>query len=144
MLKHLTLVALLALLPLVAAQVTENTNALKKSPPFLVTGKMPHFTKTLKQHWDDPKLALDETQKKALMQLRKKTVGAVQRVARQLKPLESAVAEHALAGTLPKEQASGVDAIARLKAEATMIHLECIYQTRALLSPEQYAYLLAL
>ena len=147
MFRHLTLIMLLALAPLAAAQGpadAKEQKALKKSPPFLITGKMPHFTKTIKQHWDDPKLGLDDAQKKALMQLRKKTISAVQRVAKELKPLEKSVAQNALAGMVPQEQGSDVEKIARLKIEATMIHLECIYQTRTILKPQQYTYLLSL
>ena len=113
----------------------------KNSPPFLITGKMPHLTKLLKQQWDNPKLHLSDEQKSKLLIVRKETIGGVQKLARQIAPLEEQVAEGIFAEKTPDELQSVVQTIAELKAEATMIHLRCIHKTSNVLDQQQLEFL---
>ena len=110
--------------------------------PFLVIGKMPHLTGTLKQHWDDADLKLTPEQKTVLLEIRKNTMSAVMGLAKELDQLESSLAEQAMAATPPDQLAPLVDKISDLKTEATMAHLRCIYNTMEVLDDRQLAALL--
>jgi predicted small secreted protein len=113
----------------------------KNSPPFLITGKMPHLTKLLMQQWDNSELHLSDEQKSKLLVVRKETIGDAQKLGQEITPLEKQVAEGSLAGKTPDELQSLVQAIAGLKAEATMVHLRCIYNTSNILDQQQLDFL---
>ena len=124
---------------------TQDGGAAMKPPtrmPFLVVGKMPHLTGTLKQHWDDPNLELTPEQKEALLLIRKNTMTAVMGLAGELDQLESSLAEQAMAAVPPDQLAPLVDKISDLKTEATMVHLRCIHDTREILDDRQLTSLL--
>ncbi len=126
---------------------TQDSGAAMKPPartPFLVDGKMPHLTGTLKQHWDDPELLLTPEQKVVLLNIRKSTMSAVMGLAGELDQLESSLAEQAMAATPPDELAPLVAKISDLKTEATMVHLRCIHDTMEVLDDRQLATLLEL
>ena len=109
----------------------------KKSPPFLITGKMPHLTKLLMKQWDSPKLNLSTEQKDKLLVVRKETISGVQALAKKIAPLEEQVAEGIFAEQTPEDLSSLVQTIAKLKAEATMVHLQCLYDTSEILDTQQ-------
>lgn len=111
------------------------------SPPFLITGNMPHLTKLLMQQWDNMELHLSDEQKIKLLVVRKETIGGVQKLGREIEPLEKQVVEGSLSGKTPEELQSIVQAIAGLKAEATMLHLRCIYNTSSILDQNQLEFL---
>lgn len=113
----------------------------QNSPPFLITGKMPHLTKLLIQHWDNTELHLSDTQKSKLLVIRKETIEGVQKLSKEIAVLESQIAEGSLSGKAPEELGSMVQAVAKLKTEATMIHLRCIYNTRRILDQQQSDFL---
>jgi len=137
-------------LTLIAAVSAEGTHtpdsgATMKPPagkPFLVVGKMPHLTGTLKQHWDDADLKLTPEQKTVLLEIRKSTMSAVMGLAKELDQLESSLAEQAMAATPPDQLLPLVNKISSLKTEATMVHLRCIYNTMEALDDGQLATLL--
>jgi len=112
--------------------------------PFLVVGKMPHLTGILKGRWDDADLKLTPEQKKVLLEIRKDTMSAVVGLAGELDPLESSLAEQAMAATPPDQLAPLVDKISDLKTEATMVHLRCIHDTMEVLDDRQLATLLVM
>ena len=116
----------------------------KNSPPFLITGKMPHLTKLLMQQWDNPELHLSAEQKSKLLVVRKETIGGVQKLGQQIAPLEQQVADGSLAGKTPEELQALVQTVARLKTEATMVHLRCIYNTGNILDKQQLDFLYGL
>ena len=140
----------ITLLISIAAVLAEETHppdsgaAMKPSArkPFLVVGKMPHLTGTLKQHWDDADLKLTPEQKTVLLEIRKNTMSAVMSLAGELDQLESSLAEQAMAATPPDQLAPLVDKISDLKTEATMAHLRCIHDTMEVLDDRQLATLL--
>ena len=126
------------------AHADESGAAVKPSvsKPFLVTGKMPHLTGILKQHWDDPELKLTPEQKTGLLLIRKNTMAEVMGLAKELDQLESSLAEQAMAATPPDQLAPLVDKISDLKTEATMVHLRCIYDTMEILDDRRLTTLL--
>jgi hypothetical protein len=114
----------------------------KKSPPFLITGKMPHLTKLLMMQWDNPKLNLSTEQRDKLLVVRKETMAGVKTLAKKITPLEEQVAEGIFAKQPPEDLSSLVQTIAKLKAEATMVHLRCIYNTSEILDTQQLEFLM--
>lgn len=113
----------------------------KKASPFLITGKMPHLTKLLMQQWDNADLHLTDEQKSKLLVVRKETIGGVQKLGKEISPLENQVAQASLSGKTPDEQQALIQSIAKLKAEATMVHLRCLYNTSAILDEKQLEFL---
>lgn len=113
----------------------------KKTSPFLITGKMPHLTKLLMQQWDNADLYLTDEQKSKLLVVRKETIGGVQKLGKEITPLEDQVAQASLSGKTPEEQQALLQSIATLKIEATMIHLRCLNNTSAILDKKQLEFL---
>jgi hypothetical protein len=116
----------------------------KKDSPFLITGKMPHLTKLLMQQWDNAALHLTDDQKTKLLVVRKETISGAQKLGKEIKPLENQVAAGSRSGKTPEELQSLVQSVAKLKVSATMIHLQCIYNTSAILKKEQLELLMTL
>jgi len=120
-----------------SATLLNANQADKAAKPFLIQGKLPHLTMMVKILWDDEDLALTKEQKTELIKIRKHTMGSAKKLKIQIIKLENEVVKASNQGAKPATLKSKVDKIAQLRAEATMIHLECIYNTRALLSKEQ-------
>ena len=115
----------------------------KQSPsPFLITSELPHITKLLMQQWDNSTLHLTEEQKPSLLAVRKETITGVKKLSPQIASLQKQVTEGIFIGKTPEELHSIVHAISELKAEATMIHLKCIFDTIKILSQQQLYFLL--
>lgn len=132
----ITLVLLMISISAVNSMAQEKAQQ-KKDSPFLIIGKMPHLTKLLMQQWDNADLQLTDEQKSKLLVVRKETIGGVQKLGREISPMENQVAQASLSGKTPDEQQAMIQSIAKLKAEATMIHLRCIYNTSAILDARQ-------
>ncbi len=113
-------------------------------PPFLILDMMPHLTGTIKSNWDNPDLNLGEEQKNQLLKIREETIQAVTQLKKKISPLEQEVADGILADKKPEELSNLVDEIAGLKGEATKVHLKCIYETKKVLTPEQYKFVISL
>jgi len=105
--------------------------------PFLIMGKMPHYTGILKANWENDKLNLTKEQKTKLLQVRKNTLKIVFGVKKKLAPLEKEVANKIIAGSTPKELLAIVNKIAEYKVQATTAHLQCIYDTQKILTKKQ-------
>ncbi len=123
-------------------QANDRYNALKNAPFLIHHDGLPHITKLLIHNWDKAALGLSKEQKERLLQVRKETMGAVKKIKQQLKPLEDEVAEAMLDDEDPSSVEKQLQQIAKLKLEATRVHLKCIAQTREILSEEQIAFLL--
>jgi len=108
-----------------------------KGKPFLIQGKLPHLTMMVKVLWDDEDLALTKEQKTKLLQIRKDTMSGAKGLAKQINPLEAKIVKKSFEGATPASLQADVEKLANLRAKATMIHLECIYNTRAVLTKEQ-------
>ncbi len=89
------------------------------------------------QLWDDEDLALTPEQKTKLKQIRLKTVGGLATLKGEVFPLEAEIVKASKNGTNPKELEEDVEKLAELRAEATMIHLKCLYNTRNILTKKQ-------
>jgi hypothetical protein len=113
----------------------------KNSPPFLITGKLPHLTKLLMQQWENTELHLSDEQKGKLLVIRKETISSVQSLGKEIGTLEKQVVEGSLSGKTPEEMQALVQDIAKLKSEATMVHLRCIYNTSNILDKKQLDFL---
>ena len=105
--------------------------------PFLIQGKLPHLTMMVKVLWDDEDVALTDAQKKKLLQIRQDTKSGVKALAKQIKPLEAKIVKSSFDGANPASLQTDVEKLAALRAKATMIHLQCIYKTRAVLTQDQ-------
>ncbi len=127
-----TIAATFALASMPAAAPKQNM-----SKPFLILGKMPHLTKLVKQNWDT--LGLSNEQKEKLIQIKNETMTTVKSLQPKIIKLENEVAKAAINGTKPDALKEKVDEIAKLKAEATMAHIKCIYNTKKVLTPKQLA-----
>ena len=111
--------------------------ATQQAKPFLIQGKLPHLTMMVKILWDDEDLALTSKQQKQLLKIRKKTMGTAKTLKIKILKLEDKVVKESQAGAKPETMQKLVKEIASLRVQATMIHLECIYDTRAVLSKDQ-------
>ncbi len=114
----------------------------RKHSPFLINHGLPHMTKMLVKNWDDPKLALTPEQKEKLMVVRKETLGSVKTLKPEVMALTKEIVQASRAGTKAAELKAKVEKLASLEAEATMTHLKCIENTKAVLKPEQLNYLM--
>ena len=130
-------ILLLTVLTIIFSLSNANLMAQEKDSPFLITGKLPHLTKLLIEQWDSPALHLSEEQKTKLLVVRKMTITGVQKLSQEITSLEKQVTEEIFAGKTPDELHSIVQNIAELKGEATMIHLQCIYDTSKILNQQQ-------
>jgi len=105
--------------------------------PFLIMGQIPHLTKIIKNNWNNPELALTDIQKERLSIVHKNTIGSVMKLKKEIIALEREVAKATKSGATPQSLKAKVDQIAKLKAEATMTHITCIYETKNILAPKQ-------
>jgi hypothetical protein len=133
---------ILTLLTITALVVTMGVSTLnaaqgKKSKPFLIQERLPHLTGTVKIIWDDKDLALTNEQKKKLMVVRKDTMMGAKSLNKKIIALENEIVKASQDGALPESLKNKVSALAALRAEATMVHLACIYNTRKILTKQQ-------
>ena len=131
--KLITLVATLAMgATLLSAAPTEAPK------PFLIQDKLPHLSSAIKVLWDDADLALSENQKIRLTKVREETVSSLQALNKQIIPLEAKIVAQAQAGKAPNELKADIENLATLRAQATLIHITCIYNTKLILSKKQF------
>ncbi len=121
------------------AQKAPSIQMLKKKlgSPFLIKQGLPHFTMLIKEHWDNPKLALTEVQKSVLLKIRKKTLDAVMSEKPKVMALQKEIIAAINSGTEPEALKEKVDELAKKQAALSMVHLECIYNTKKILTKEQ-------
>ena len=108
---------------------------------YLIEG-LPHMTKLLLQNWNKATLGLNAEQKEKLLVVRQETMGAVMKIKKQVKVLEAEIIEALVDDEEPKSVHAKVDEVAKLKAEATKVHLKCISETISILTDEQLEFLL--
>ena len=120
-----------------ATTLSANQSQKKQSKPFLIQGKLPHLTMMVKMMWDDADVALTPKQKEQLLVVRKETLHGAKVLNQKIIPLENEIVKASFAGVAPKELEKKVKALAELRAEATIVHLKCIYKTRKILTKDQ-------
>lgn len=122
-------------------QKNDKMSALINSPFLINQSALPHMTKVLLENWDKATLGLSSDQKEKLLVVRKETMSAVMKIKKQVKVLEADIIEALVDGEEPKSVHAKVDEVAKLKAEATKVHLKCISETIGTLSDEQMEFL---
>ncbi|WP_418641309.1 hypothetical protein [Sulfurimonas sp. ST-27] len=142
--KYILSTALLGLLVSFApASQLEAAPVKKASKPFLIQNPgLPHLTMLVKKMWNSEKLALTKKQKKELLQVRKETLRSVMNLKQKIMPLEQTIVQLSQQGASPQKMKKLVDEVARYKAQATMTHLKCIYETKKILTSKQLKTLL--
>jgi Spy/CpxP family protein refolding chaperone len=108
-----------------------------QAKPFLIQDKLPHLSMMVKVLWDDEDLALTQEQKKQLLEIRQSTMSKAKALGAKINPLEAEIVKASFDGVKPGALKKQVSLLASLRAEATMVHLTCIYKTRTLLTKEQ-------
>jgi hypothetical protein len=125
-------------------QKNDKINQLQNSPFLINKSALPHLTKLLIQNWDKGALGLTKEQKEKLLKVRKTTLGGVKKLKEEISSLEDEVIE----SMVDREDISKLDKrlqeIAKLKIEATKLHLKCISDTLNILNDKQIEYLLPL
>jgi len=116
---------------------------MKKSTPFLIKRGLPHMTKLVKKNWDNPELALTAEQKEKLLVVRKSVMEIVKRLKPEVRALEQEIIQASRAGESSDALKDKIEKLASLETEATLGHLGCIEQTKAILSEDQVKYLLS-
>lgn len=119
-----------------------STSLSAKQSPFLIQGKMPHLTMLVKQNWDNEALGFTEQQRVELKKIRQRTMSGVMGLKGEILPLEKSIVKANANGEKPASLKKDVEKLAKLRAEATMIHLNCIYDTKKVLSEKQLLLLL--
>jgi hypothetical protein len=109
----------------------------KASKPFLIQGKLPHLTLMVKQMWNDQDLALTKQQKTKLLLIRKETLSQAKRLNKKIIKLENKIVQASNNNVKPQKLKDDVFKLANLRAQATMVHLKCIYKTRKVLTQDQ-------
>jgi len=115
---------------------------MRMNSPFLIKHGLPHMTKMVMRSWDDAKLALNDEQKGKLLLVRKETMGGVMKLKPEVMKLRKEIVQASKAGTKAAALKAKVDKLAALESEATMVHLTCLDKTKAILTAEQYSYLM--
>lgn len=123
-------------------QGKKKMHKMKMNSPFLIKHGLPHMTKMIMKSWDDAKLALTDEQKGKLLLVRKETMGAVMKLKPEVMKLRKEIIAESKAGSKAAELKAKVEKLASLETEATMVHLACLDNTKAILSAEQYTYLM--
>lgn len=118
-------------------QRNDKMNGLLNSPFLINKEALPHMTKILIQNWDKATLGLSDEQKQKLLVVRKNTMSAVRKIKKELAPLEAAIIEAAVDGEVSESIDAKVDEVAKLKAQATKVHIKCIVDTVEILTDEQ-------
>ena len=134
--KLLTLLATTALVSSLGF-ASLNASSSKPGKPFLIQGQLPHLTGMVKILWDDEDLALTPEQKTKLIEVRKSTMSRAKALGKQVNTLEAQIVDASAKGATPESLKADVSKLASLRAQATMVHLECIYNTREILSDKQ-------
>jgi len=111
--------------------------------PFLMNNEgLPHLSKLLLENWDKATLGLSKEQKTKLLVIRKETMGAVKQIKTKLEPLEYDIVQAMVDREDPKSIEAKLEEVAKLKVEATKVHLKCISDTTSVLTDEQVEVLL--
>jgi len=123
-------------------QTNDKMNGLIHSPFLMNNEGLPHMTKLLVENWDKALLGLTPEQKEKLLVVRKETKMGINKIKEQLKSLEDDVVDVLIEREDIKTLDKKLEEIAKLKLEATKVHLKCISSTTSILSEEQVAFLL--
>jgi len=111
--------------------------------PFLIKHGLPHLTKMIMPYMNDPDFALTAEQKGQLAKVRKETMGAIMKIKPEVISLRKEIVSSSTSRKSAASLKEKVEKLASLEAEATMAHLKCIEETKAILSKDQLLYMLS-
>ena len=112
---------------------------------FMVNQNLPFLVGVSLFHPESKKLNLSKEQLEQLVKMKNTTVPAAAKVAKEIKAMELELAKAMIEEHKePKSQFELVEKIAKLRANLTKAHLECIYTIQKVLSPEQFKTLMTL
>ncbi len=111
--------------------------------PFLIKHGLPHLTKMMMPYMNDPDFALSAEQKGQLAKVRKETMSTIKKIKPEVIALRKEIISSSTSGKSAAGLKEKVEKLASLEAEATMAHLKCIEETKAILSKDQLLYMLS-
>jgi Spy/CpxP family protein refolding chaperone len=111
--------------------------------PFLIKHGLPHLTKMVMSHMNDPVFNLTPEQKTKLTEIRKETMGSIMQIKPEVMKLRKEIVQASTSGTSADSLKEKVEKLASLEAKATMVHLRCIEKTKSVLTKDQLLFLLA-
>ena len=120
----------------------DKMRGLVNSPFLMNNAGLPHMTKLLIENWDKAKLGLSDNQKSKLLVVRKNTMGGIKKLKGKINELENEIAEDMMDREDINTLDEKIEEVAKMKIEATKIHLKCIADTTTILSDKQVTYLL--
>ncbi len=110
--------------------------------PFLIKQGLPHMSKLVMRSWDDPVFGLTADQKTKLEDIRKRTMGSIMNIKKEILPLTKSILSGVMGGKTADELNDQVKKLGELEAEATIVQIRCIEETKNVLSKDQLIYLL--
>jgi len=113
-----------------------------KNSPFLIKKGLPHLNRMIVRYWEDPAFALSVDQRDALRAIRGETMKHINQLRSQITPLRQMIIMGTLGGKSSAELKEKVEKLSQLEAEATMVHIQCIYETKKILTKDQLVFLL--
>ncbi len=123
-------------------QTNGKLTSLENSPFLINTPRLPHLTKLLLQNWDKAALALTKEQKEKLLVVRKETLSAIKKIKKEVQALENEIVEMLVDSEAISDIDKKVEQVAKLKTEATKVHIKCITNTMGILNDAQVEFLL--
>ena len=114
----------------------------KMHSPFLIKHGLPHMSKMVMMAWNDPAFNLTPEQKTTLEGIRKKTMGSVMKLKKEILPLTRSIIQGTYSGKTADALKDDVKKLGQLEAEATIVQLQCMEETKKVLTKDQLIYLL--
>jgi hypothetical protein len=114
----------------------------KAHSPFLIKQGLPHMSKMVMMAWNDPAFSLTPEQKTTLEGIRKKTMGSVMKLKKEILPLTRSIIQGTYSGKTADALKDDVKKLGQLEAEATIVQLQCMEETKKVLTKDQLIYLL--
>ena len=115
---------------------------MKMNSPFLIKHGLPHLTKMIMPYMNDPAFNLTSEQKFQLAKVRKTTMNAIMEAKPKVMALRKEIVRSSQAGVSADKLKDKVAELGLLEAAATMAHLKCIEDTKAILTKDQIYFLL--
>ena len=114
--------------------------AKRGASPFLISS-LPHLTRTVKKSWDDFDLDLSDKQQEKLTKVRQETMKKVGEIKPQIKTLVEKIKVLTDKNEKVENIMPLVQEVAKLKAHATEVQLNCLARTKEILTKKQLEFL---
>ncbi|MCO4845340.1 MAG: c-type cytochrome [Sulfurovum sp.] len=123
-------------------QKNDKMHSLINSPFLLNKEELPHLTKLLLHNWDKAALGLTDEQKEKLLVVRHETLSAIKEIKEKVQVLEAEIIEAMVDGETLEKMYPKLEAVAKLKVEATKVQLKCLKKSMEILNDDQIEFLL--